>query len=229
VNIQRDPGRSVVRLPGSFGHLIVEEFIQSVNEELAQGVTALSLDFEATRLIDSAAIGALVSVLKCCRAKGARLTLHNMKENIKELFIQTGFEKIFTIEWEEGVQTAESDIFENTIGNRLTIEKEAVNDRCILYLTGVMTNPEGSRYLKQELLLTLTHYKKIIVDFAQLTFLDSLSISVILNLNKLINKTGGSMRICGPNEMISDLFKNLRIQNIIPFYSSKENALKDWN
>jgi anti-anti-sigma factor len=229
MNIQRDPGCSVVRLPGSFSHLVVEEFIQSVNVELAQGDSALSLDFEATRLIDSAAIGALVSVMKSCRAKGARLTLHNLKANIKELFIQTGFDKIFSIEWEEGVQIAESDIFENTIENRLTIEKKDVNGACILSLNGVMTNPEGSRYFKQELLLTLTHYKKILVDLAHLTFLDSLSISVILNMNKLIYETGGAMRLCGPNEMISDLFKNLRIQNIIPLYSSKENALKDWN
>jgi len=48
-------------------------------------------------------------------------------------------------------------------------------------------------------------------------------------MNRLIKETGGSMRICGPNDIIDELFKALNIQKIIPFYSSKEEALKDWN
>jgi anti-anti-sigma factor len=227
--IERDNVRSIVRLPAIFSTIVIGEFLREVKGELEKGIVEIGLDFKATRLIDSAAIGTLVSVAKDCRANGTRLTLCNLNEEIKELFIQTSFDKIFNIESEEGVQNAESDIFENAVDIRLYIEKEAVKDVCVLHLGGVMNNPEGSRYFKQEFLLAMAQYKKILVDFLELTFFDSLSVSVILNMNRLIKETGGSMRMCGPNDIINELFKTLNIQKIIPFFTSKEEALKDWD
>jgi anti-sigma B factor antagonist len=226
--IERDNARSMVRLPAVFSTGVTAEFLKYVKGEIEKGTIEIGLDFKATRLVDSAAIGTLVSVAKDCRANGTRLALCNLNEEIKDLFVQTSFDKIFTIESEEGVHPAESDIFENAVDIRLYIEKESVNDICILHLNGVMNNPEGSRLFKQEFLLAMAHYKKILVDFLELTFFDSLSISVVLNMNRLLKETGGSMRICGPNEIISELFKTLNIQKIIPFFSTREEALKDW-
>jgi anti-anti-sigma factor len=227
--IERDTIRTMVRLPSVFSHIVTGEFLTDVKGELEKGIIEIGLDFKTTRLIDSAAIGTLVSIAKDCRANGARLTLCNLNEDIKDLFIQTGFDKIFNIESDEGVQAAESDIFENAVDIRLYIEKETVRDVCVLHLSGVMNNPEGSRYFKQEFLLAMACCKKILVDFLELTFFDSLSISVVLNMNRLIKETGGSMRICGPNDIINELFKTLNIQKIIPFFNSKEEAFKDWN
>lgn len=229
MRIERNQNRPVVFVPASFSYLITGGFLKSVKDELEKGIANLSLDFKETRLVDSAAIGTLVSVAKDCRTNGTLLTLCNINENIKNLFIQTGFDKIFTIEWEDGVQTAESDIFVNSIDIRLYIEKEAVGDMCILHLNGVMNSPDGSRYFKQEFLLTMARYKKIIIDFVELTFFDSLSVSVILNMNRLIKETGGVMRIYGPNEIINDFFRSLNIHKIIPMYIAKEDALKDWD
>jgi anti-anti-sigma factor len=226
--IERDTIRSVVRLPAVFGSAVTAEFLREVKGELEKGIVEIGIDFKATRLIDSAAIGTLVSVARDCRANGARLALSNLNPTIKDLFIQTSFDKIFNIESEEGVQSAESDIFEDAVDIRLYIEKETLEDMCILHLSGVMNNPEGSRYFKQEFLLAMVHFKKILVDFLELTFFDSLSISVVLNMNRLIKETGGSMRVYGLNDIISELFKTLNIQKIIPFFVSREEALKDW-
>ena len=229
MKIDCDNVRSMVRLPTIFNASIIAEFLKDVKGELEKGIREIGLDFRATRLIDSAAIGTLVSVAKDCRANGTRLTLCNLNDEIKELFIQTSFDKIFNIESEEGITNAESDIFENAVDIRLYIEKEPIKDVCILNLSGVMTNPEGSRYFKQEFLLAMAQYRKILLDFLALTFFDSLSVSVILNMNRLIKETGGSMRICGPNDIINELFKTLNIEKIIPFFTSKEEALKDWD
>jgi anti-sigma B factor antagonist len=228
MRIERTSGRPVVCLPTSFGHAVAGVFLRSVKSELEKGSSSLSIDFKETRLIDSAGIGTLVSVAKDCRANGASLTLCNINEDIRDLFVQTGFDKIFTIEWKEGIKTAESDIFENAVDIRLYIEKESVDDICILHLNGVMNNPDGSRYFKQEFLLAMARYKKVVLDFIELTFFDSLSVSVILNMNRLLKETGGSMRIYGPNEIIGDFFKSLNIHKVIPIYTSKEDALKGY-
>ncbi len=227
--IEREDVRTTVRLPAIFSHIVTGEFFGDVKAELEKGCVEMCLDFKSTRLVDSAAIGALVSVAKDCRANGTRLTLCNLNETIRDLFMQTGFDKIFNIESAQGVQAAESDIFENAVDIRLYIEKETQHDICVLHLSGVMNNPEGSRYFKQEILLAMAHHKKILIDLLELTFFDSLSISVVLNMNRLIKETGGSLRICGPNDIINELFKALNIQKIIPFYGSKEEALKNWD
>ncbi len=226
--IKHDNGRSIVQLPAVFSHSVTGEFLREVKGELEQGAASLYLDFKDTGLIDSAAIGTLVSIAKDCRSNGARLTLCNLNTDIKDLFIQTGFDKIFTIESKEGVHTADSDIFENSVDIRLYIEKQQSGDVCILQLSGVMNNPHGSQYFKQEFLLALAQYKKIIVDFKELTFFDSLSVSVLLNMNRLIKETGGFMRLCGPNEFVEDLFQTLNIRQVVPFYRTREEALKDW-
>jgi anti-anti-sigma factor len=227
--IEQDQRRRMVRMPAVFSHAVTAEFLRDVKGELEKGIVEIGIDFKTTRLIDSAAIGTLVSVAKDCRANGTRLILCNLNETLKDLFVQTGFDKIFDIESEEGMQAAESDIFENAVDIRLYIEKEIVKDVCILNLSGVMNNPDGSRFFKQEFLLAMASYKKILVDFLELTFFDSLSISVVLNMNRLIKETGGSMRICGPNDIINELFRALNIQKIIPFYNSKEEALNSWD
>jgi anti-anti-sigma factor len=92
-----------------------------------------------------------------------------------------------------------------------------------------MNHPVGSRYFKQQCLLTMADFKKILVDFENLTFFDSLSVSVILNMNKLLKETGGSMRVCAANYIVNDLFTTLNIGQIIPLYDDIEQAKADWS
>ena len=152
-------------------------------------------DFADTEIIDSAAIGILVAIVKEFKAAKALLTLKNLNEDLRRLFKETGFDKIFNIEYEEGVRAAEVDIFENSVDVRLYLAREIAGDACIFHLSGVMNNPQGSRLFKQEFLLELARHKKILVDLQQLTFFDSLSVGVILDMNRLLKETGGALRI----------------------------------
>ena len=147
---------------------------------------------------------------------------------MQQLFADTGFDKIFNIEHEGGVRVAELDIFEDSVDVRLYIRKETIGDVCVFHLNGVMNNPQGSRYFKQEFLLAMAAFKKIIVDCKELTFFDSLNVSVVLNMNLLLKETGGAMRICGSNDIVNDLFNTLHIRRIIPFYDTLDEALKDF-
>jgi anti-anti-sigma factor len=92
-----------------------------------------------------------------------------------------------------------------------------------------MSNPQGSKYFKQELLLAMAHNKKILLDFKDLTYFDSLSISVVLNMNRLIKETGGSLRICGSNDIVDELFNTLNIHQLIVFFKDQAEALAQWD
>ena len=77
-------------------------------------------------------------------------------------------------------------------------------------------------------LLALAGHKKILLDLEELTFFDSLSVSVLLSMNKLLKKTGGSLRVCGINYIIDDLFTALNIYQIIPCFKTAAEAQADW-
>jgi anti-anti-sigma factor len=215
-------------LPAQFYQASSGQFLSSIRREIESGTARVIIDFKETTLIDSSAIGALVSIAKESKTRAVTLFLRNLNGEVLDLFIDTGLDKIFNIESEGNVQNAEVDIFEKGIDIRLAIATETVKDICIFHMNGVMNHPQGSRYFKQQFLLAMAQYKKLLLDLEDLTFFDSLSVSVVLNMNKLIKETGGAMRICGANYIVADLFNTLNISQIIPVYNVVTDALDDW-
>jgi anti-anti-sigma factor len=228
MNIERGPDGTVVRLPAQFYQATSGSFLALLRKEIETGSVRFVIDFAETTLIDSSAIGSLVSISKECKTRGISLCIRNLNGEIKELFMDTGLDKIFDIETQGKMQAAEVDLFEKSVDIRLDMKTEIVGDVCIFHLGGVMNHPQGSRYVKQQFLLAMVQYKKILLDLEELTFFDSLSVSVVLNMNKLIKETGGSVRICGANYIVNDLFNTLNLNQIIPIFNVVTDALQDW-
>jgi anti-anti-sigma factor len=91
-----------------------------------------------------------------------------------------------------------------------------------------MNYPAGSMYFKKNMFLALSESKRILLDFKELAFFDSLSIGSILRLSRLLTDNGGSLRVCNANQVISGVFESLGIDSIIPFFETREEALDDW-
>jgi anti-anti-sigma factor len=219
---------AIVRLPEQFLLATSNTFLESIRHEMESGITRIIIDFKDTTLIDSSAIGALVSIAKESTIRSVPLFLRNQHGDISNLFMDTGLDKIFNIESDGDLQNAEVGLFENGIDIRTAISEEVVNDVSIFHMKGVMNHPQGSRYFKQQFLLAMAKYKKMLIDLEELTFFDSLSVSVLLNMNKLIKETGGAMRICGPNYIVLELFNTLNLSKIIPIYGTVTEALDGW-
>lgn len=221
LNVFRFPQRCEEKFPKELNSLMKEE----QNRELEQ----LVIDLSETDFLDSSTIGIMVRIEKDFKERNASLSLRNLKNNIIDLFSETGLDVLFTIESDTGVSEKAVDIFEESMDIRLEIETEVKEDVCIFYMSGVMNHPEGSRYFKQQFLLTMAEHKKILLDFEELTFFDSLSVSVVLSMNKLLKETGGTLRFCSANYIVNDLFTTLNIDKIIPIYETVEAALAGWD
>jgi anti-anti-sigma regulatory factor len=52
----------------------------------------------------------------------------------------------------------------------------------------VLSHPAGSEYLKQQLLLSLDGFRKILLDMEDLTFFDSMSLGTVISINNLLRK-----------------------------------------
>ena len=219
----------VIRLPDRFGAIRAKELYEFMGTDAYKKYPELILDLSATEFVDSTAIGILVTISKDYKSHTAKLMLRNLRDHINELFSDTGLEMLFTIIQSEVEKKAVIDIFDESGDVRLGIKTERVNDVCILHMSGVMNHPTGSRYFKQQFLLALASNRKILLDFENLTFFDSLSISVVLSMHKLIRETGGAMRLCNANYIVADLFATLNISQIIPVFDNAAGALEDWH
>jgi len=206
-----------------------KEIFKLVKSEEYKNIKELTIDFSETEYIDSSTIGVLVAISREYTSRDANMIISNLNDDLDELFSDTGLDLIFNITNSTGsIDEASVDIFEESIEIRLDIAKEEIGEVCIFHLSGVMNNPVGSRYFKQQFLLAMTNFADILLDFDQLTFFDSLSVGVLISMHKLLEKTGGSIKFCRTNFIVEDLFNTLNINNIIPVYNTVEEALESW-
>lgn len=219
--VEQDKG-VIVKVPHRFTGKAVKEVVDQVHHAVAGGARRLTFDFANAETIDSFGIGQLITLAKELKEKGAHLTLCNLNDEIFQLFMDTGLDQVFAI---EGVKQEVIDLFETSVDIRLEIDFEETGDICVFKMNGVMDHVGGSRFFKQKFLLTLARFRKIVLDFTDLTFFDSLSISVLLDMHKLLKETGGALRICGANYIIEDLFATLNINAVIPVFPDREQAL----
>lgn len=88
----------VVRLPKQLIAENRQELKQRVLDALASGVSSVLLDFARTGYIDSAGLGALVSLAKATRERGGELRLSNLNADLRTLFSLTKLDELFGIE-----------------------------------------------------------------------------------------------------------------------------------
>jgi anti-anti-sigma factor len=217
---------TVIKVPRHFSGEAVKEVVDLVHNALSAGADKLTFDFFNAESVDSFGIGQLVSLAKELKDDGIFLTLSNLNDDLFQLFVDTGLDQIFAI---EGVKQSVIDLFESSVDIRLDMTFEEVNDVCIFKMSGIMDNVGGSRFFRQKFLLSLARYRKIHLEMNELTFFDSLSVSALIDMHKLLKETGGSMRICGANYIVEDLFTTLNINAIIPIFDNREGALVGWN
>lgn len=227
--INKEGDIDVIYLParceGKFG----KDLHELLKEEQNRDLPKLVIDFKDTTFIDSRMVGILVTINRDFTSRQATLSLKNINKDLTELFSDTGLDMLFNIETVHGVTEASIDIFQSSVDIRLEIETEIVNDVSIFHMKGVMNHPVGSRYFKQQFLLAMAENKKFLLDFENLTFFDSLSVSVVLSMYKLLKETGGALRFCRANYIVEDLFTTLSIDQIIPIFDTVEGALAGWD
>jgi anti-anti-sigma factor len=227
IKIEIDNDVCTISLPSRAGGRVSAELLQEFQKLVQDGFVKYVVDFSESAFVDSSTIGSLVSMASQVRDLSGSLVLRNLNTDLMDLFTETGLDTVFAIERGGEENRALVDLFETKYDVKLEISREITGAICLMRLNGLMNHPIGTRYFKQQLLLAMTDYQKILLDFENLTYFDSLSVSVILGMSKLLKDTGGSLRICCANYIIQDLFSTLNIDQAIRQYDSVEEALAD--
>lgn len=101
------------------------------------------------------------------------------------------------------------------------------NDSLIIKFIGDIDNLVSNNYKsKLETIINENKYKKVIMDFEDVTFIDSSGIGLILGRYNQLKKTNGTLYVCGVNKQTEKIFNIAGIWTIIDKYESINQVLK---
>ena len=96
----------------------------------------------------------------------------------------------------------------------MTIEKKMENEKMILKISGrldTQTAPELEKTMED-----MEDCKELILDMAELEYISSAGLRVILKAQKLMN-TKGEMKLTGVNESVMEVFEITGFSDILIF------------
>jgi anti-sigma B factor antagonist len=89
------------------------------------------------------------------------------------------------------------------------------------------TNISGLVKGEFTLLLKVEGADKLIVDLSEVETCDSSGLSAILIANRILNSTGGSMRIASPSEKVYSLFRITQLDRVLSVCETVEEAFAE--
>ena len=67
---------------------------------------------------------------------------------------------------------------------------------------------------------------KLLVDFASLNYISSAGLRILLATTKKLNPVGGSLRLCGLNETVTEVFEISGFSTIFQVFNERSEALE---
>ena len=111
------------------------------------------------------------------------------------------------------------------MGLQISIRKS--DEVTILDLRGRATIDAGESELLDSQLqkLVANGARKVLLDLADLTQIDSSGISVIVGTCVSLRRQGGDLRVLRPSGLVLEVFRVLRLQESIPSFEDEAQAL----
>jgi anti-sigma B factor antagonist len=79
---------------------------------------------------------------------------------------------------------------------------------------------------KRDIAPILQANQKVVLDMAQLRFVDSSGLGAMLSCLRLLNAKGGDLKLCGMSSRVRALFEIVRMHRIFDIYGTKDEAVK---
>ncbi|RAK08129.1 SpoIIAA-like anti-anti-sigma regulatory factor [Halanaerobium saccharolyticum] len=103
------------------------------------------------------------------------------------------------------------------------------NNKAVLKFEGEVIF-DNSNQLKEEAKQMLSKNEgvnKLVIDLANVSYLDSSGVGLILSLFKFMRNKKGTLAVAAANEKIKRVFEVTKLQEIIPVYAGVEEAMEE--
>ena len=106
----------------------------------------------------------------------------------------------------------------------IAIDKE--RNYTILKIKGDVDLYSSPQVRKQILALANKKHASILVDFLEVTYMDSSGVATLVEALQLTNKNGGKLRLFNLGQPIKDVFELSRLDRVFEIYDDEGQALE---
>ena len=108
-------------------------------------------------------------------------------------------------------------------------ERSAGNAVTILDLKGKMTLGEGDEQLKDKInSLVLQGQKKLVLNLANVPYIDSAGLGEIVRTFTTVSRQGGSLKLLGLTKRITDLLAITKLLTVFETYDTEADAVRSF-
>ena len=112
----------------------------------------------------------------------------------------------------------------------MQIDERSAGDVTVLDLKGRMTMGEGDELLKDKVnSLILQGRKKLVLNLADVPYVDSAGLGEIVRTYTTVTKQGGSLKLANLTTRITDLLSITKLLTVFDTYDSEADAVRSFS
>jgi anti-sigma B factor antagonist len=112
----------------------------------------------------------------------------------------------------------------------LNIDERVSGDVMVLDLKGRVTQGEGDELLKDKVnSLVNQGYKKILLNLADVPYIDSAGLGEIVRTYTTVSRQGGSLKLVNLTKRITDLLAITKLLTVFETFDSETDALRSFS
>jgi len=112
----------------------------------------------------------------------------------------------------------------------MQIQERAVGDVMVLDLKGKITLGEGDELLKDKVnSLVNQGHKKIILNLADVPYIDSAGLGEVVRTYTTVSRQGGSLKLLNLTKRITDLLSITKLLTVFETFESENEAVRSFS
>jgi len=112
----------------------------------------------------------------------------------------------------------------------MQIDERTIGDVLVLDVKGRITLGEGDELLKDKVNSLLNQgYKKIVLNLAEVPYIDSAGLGEIVRTYTTVSRQGGNLKLLNLTKRITDLLAITKLLTVFETYESENDAVQSFS
>jgi len=110
----------------------------------------------------------------------------------------------------------------------MKIKEEKSNEVAICALEGEININNSPELRKAFDSIIKRSEKKVLVDFSNVSYIDSSGLATLIEMFQRLKKTGGRLRFSSMGQNVKNIFELTKLHKLFEIFDTKDAALKDF-
>lgn len=212
--VREEQDSPVLRLEGELDAATAPDLKKVILSLVDEGCRNLTIDMERLYLLDSAALGTLISARQ--RIPG-KLRIQNPSPPVRRVLDSTGVSHLIEIR-----DAAESQ--QQLLNFHLTIEDTDVGIP-VVHVRGELDAYSVPHFRGALISLAQEGHHFVVLHLGELEFIDSMGLGGMVSVYTRLKKIGGSLYLAEPSEQLDKVLRITGLNSLFPLFSSCSEAV----